>query len=182
MRGFIKAHWHKVVLLMALMVVTAGVTIYLQPRTITTIEPGRVSAFGVIEGLAPGSNVQVYVKANNPHIESNALNIVYVRPQQNYILKRDPFGTEANKIMPPIVYTPAPAEASGWFTITTDNDQAWGIVKLYPYQSKALPFNISIPADAVLPKNWYYIIENRDANESGFIITRNQSLILVNMR
>ena len=159
-----------------------GLVVYLQPRTIALIEPGKINAYGVIAGLAPGNEIKVYVQANNPHMESNAIRLVYVRPQEPFELKHDPFGTELNRLVPPVVYEPAPEEAAGWFTITTDDNRAWGIVSMLPYQSKALPFEIKIPEDAKLPKNWYFIIENRNAEESGLVVTRNDCVCLVNMR
>jgi hypothetical protein len=60
--------------------------------------------------------------------------------------------------------------------------QVWGILELNAFESKSIPFNINIPEDAIAPKHWYFIIENRNAEESGLVVTRNDCLILVNMR
>lgn len=180
-----KKRWlFRIGILAILCVVVLGVILYSQPRTVFLIEPGRINAAGLIDKIAPGNSLTVYGKVSNPHFESNAVKIVFLQPKQDYVLKYDLFGTGKveDRISPAVTYTPAPKEAEQWITLETDNKTVWGVISLSPYQSKSIPLNISIPEDAQLPKHWYFIIENRNAEESGLVVTRNDCLVLINMR
>lgn len=175
--------WIVVTALCVMAVIVVGLWYYLQPRTITTIEwPSKISAFGLVGGLAPGNDLTLYVKVKNPSLTFETIGLRYIQPDKPYELKYDPFGTINDKIVPPVEYQPAPPEAKDWFNIETSDKTTWGVVDLWPFQEKALPFRINIPKEVELPKNWYFYIEARDGNESGFIVTRAESTILVNMR
>jgi hypothetical protein len=188
-----------------LMVLSVGIWYFTQPRTITVIEPGKISAFGVIDKIAPGNEITLYVAARNPSItESCAIDIGYLQPDKPYELRYNPFGEfdergkTKNRISPAVVYEPAPPEAENWFTVRTEEAgwslynlwpfkekqeiTNWGIVSLLPGQEKALPFNISIPEGAELPKNWYFYVTSRDATGGGLVISRSACTVLVNMR
>jgi hypothetical protein len=163
-----------------LAIIIGGIVVYTQPRTITTIEwPNKISAFGVIGGIAPGNDLTLYIKAKNPELSGQTIELKYAQPESPYLLTYDPFGTANNKIVPPVEYTPAPVEAANWFTINDTNDTN---VDLFPLQETTLPFRINIPNDAQLPKNWYFYIEARDANEGGLVVSHTRSTVLVNMR
>jgi hypothetical protein len=166
-----------------LAIAVIGIYLYMQPRTVFIIEPNKINAAGLIDNIAPGNNITVYGKVSNPNLDSNAVRIVFMQPTKPYNMTYDLFGTgNTSDTITPITYSPAPPEARNWVTLTTDGDTQWGVVSLLPYQSKSIPLNISIPEDVNLPKHWYFVIENRNADESGLVVSRNDCLVLVNMR
>lgn len=184
-----KKWWGTLVVLLVLVFTTLVLNQYLQPRTVTEfIFPAAAATFGKIAGISPGNEVTIYIKVSNPELESHSVKISFVRLSEIYYLTYNPWGRydkEGNpidKIVPAISYQPAPIEAEQWFSLLTSDTKTWERIPLYPLQSKSIPFEISIPREAQTPKNWYFYLEVKDGDESGMVVQRAMTRVLVDMR